>query len=653
MDQHQISWTASSRSGHNGRNVPDNNDCLAFNKTALYTSALRSDISDLMEAYKENDSMEYTPFATLWKSRQFSLLHFVSLEPQSRYTLISGLYQVLFGYLSSEETLSVHAGAVYGLYLVYFTQPTSLKKIPIRLTIDAWHIVETVYKQAFDQGAADLIYTIRKLRDSNAFVYVAQEEPISRPLLSANEFVADHLERTLIQAESAMQSNTLVPIEPLLSGMSSLAAEYRKAKAGLVSLALARRSSEIVMQQLLRSKPTNMNVKDAKPLPHFLEKQSTLGTISGPSPITAATGTAVLPTTISSDAGQISSDDSSDEEMEIGGQPASMPTLVTTSTSSAPTRPTGEASTAGIRASVTGEVTGPMAGSETVSAVSGPAKVSTQEVHAPRFIRRAGGKGIESTLPSAFPLSMLQSTAFSISTQTEDIVRDYYKHRHLRYEYTGSGGLTLNNNEYPEQLLLANRTRKRELEKEKREEERREKKSEKSKRRHTDLTRKLREPEGGASSLRREEEDGVEEREEEDDDQGGYGAHGQIHNQNDQGRSDARVQWQEQAEQGQLGEEDNVMEEVIAGAQDQDMPETTDAEETQPKGESRHVVESARGIRRGVEPHQEHVVVSSTVIDDHVMNEEHADVSVVFAGIDPQAIEGAESLLGLQKQGLP
>ncbi|KAG0380336.1 hypothetical protein BGX24_008902 [Mortierella sp. AD032] len=577
MDQHQISWTASSRSGHNGRNVPDNNDCLAFNKTALYTSALRSDISDLMETYKEH-------------------------ETRAVGVLANGNANAC--YLSSEETLSVHAGAVYGLYLVYFTQPTSLKKIPIRLTIDAWHIVETVYKQAFDQGAADLIYTIRKLRDSNAFVYVAQEEPISRPLLSANEFVADQLEKTLIQAESAMQSNALVPIEPLLSGMSSLAAEYRKAKAGLVSLALARRSSEIVMQQLLRSKPTNMNVKDAKPLPHFLEKQSTLGTISGPSPITAATGTAVLPTTISSDAGQISSDDSSDEEMEIDGQPASIPTLVTTSTSSAPTRPTGEASTAGIRASVTGAVTGPMAGPETVSA-------------------------------------------------TEDIVRDYYKHRHLRYEYTGSGGLTLNNNEYPEQLLLANRTRKRELEKEKREEERREKKSEKSKRRHTDLTRKLREPEGGASSLRREEEDGVEEREEGDDDQGGFSAHGQVHNQNDQGRSDAHVQWQEQAEQGQPGEEDNVMEEVIGGAQDQDMLETTDTGETQPKGESRHVVESARGIRRGVEPHQEHVVVSSNVIDDHVMNEEHADVSVVFAGIDPQAIEGAESLLGLQKQGLP
>src|SRR4051812_29990753 len=44
--------------------------------------------------------MEYTPFATLWRSRQFSLLHFVSIEPQSRNTLISGLYQVLFGKLA-------------------------------------------------------------------------------------------------------------------------------------------------------------------------------------------------------------------------------------------------------------------------------------------------------------------------------------------------------------------------------------------------------------------------------------------------------------------------------------------------------------------------------------------------------------------------
>ncbi|KAG0278771.1 hypothetical protein BGZ95_003215 [Linnemannia exigua] len=319
---------------------------------------------------------------------------------------------------------------------------------------------------------------------------------------------------------------------------------------------------------------------------------------SGPSPI-PATGTTIVPTTMSSDAGQISSDNSSDEDMEIDDQPASTPILATASSSSAPTNPTGETGTAESRALVTGGVEGPMAGSETI-----------------------------------------------ISTQTEDIVRDYYKHRHLRYEYTGSGGLTMNNNEYPEQLLLANRTRKREIEKEKREEERREKKSEKSKRRHTDLTRKLREPEGGAGSVRREE-----------------GEDGQIQPQNDQEKIDAQDQRQMQGEQGgsdaldqeqgQGGEEENVMDEVIGGAQDQHLPEKKVSEEQQLRGESQHIVETTGGVSRGAEPHHDHVVVTSNVVDDHVMEEEHADVSTVFAGIDPQAIEGAESLLGLLKQGLP
>lgn len=34
------------------------------------------------------------------------------------------------------------------------------------------------------------------------------------------------------------------------------------------------------------------------------------------------------------------------------------------------------------------------------------------------------------------------------------MVRDYYRHRLLRFEYAGSGGLSLNENEYPEEFLV-------------------------------------------------------------------------------------------------------------------------------------------------------------------------------------------------------
>ncbi|KAG0294221.1 hypothetical protein BGZ97_005136, partial [Linnemannia gamsii] len=105
--------------------------------------------------------------------------------------------------------MTVHASAVYALYLVYFTQPTSLPKVPIRLTMNTWNLLQSIYKHAFTQKASDLIYVIRKLRDNNAFVYVAQETPVSKPLMSDNEFVTTQLEKTLIQAEHTMQNAVL------------------------------------------------------------------------------------------------------------------------------------------------------------------------------------------------------------------------------------------------------------------------------------------------------------------------------------------------------------------------------------------------------------------------------------------------------------
>lgn len=111
--------------------------------------------------------------------------------------------------------MTVHAGAVYALYLVYFTQPTSLPKVPIRLTMNAWNLLESIYKQAFKHKATDLIHVIRKLRDNNAFVYVAQETPVSRPLMGDNEFATTQLEKTLIQAEHVMHDTVLVSLSLL------------------------------------------------------------------------------------------------------------------------------------------------------------------------------------------------------------------------------------------------------------------------------------------------------------------------------------------------------------------------------------------------------------------------------------------------------
>ncbi|KAK5828919.1 hypothetical protein F5H01DRAFT_408409 [Linnemannia elongata] len=61
--------SSSSRPGPTEQCIPETIECLTFSNTVLLTAALTKDIGGLIQAYKEKNSFEYPPFATLWKIR--------------------------------------------------------------------------------------------------------------------------------------------------------------------------------------------------------------------------------------------------------------------------------------------------------------------------------------------------------------------------------------------------------------------------------------------------------------------------------------------------------------------------------------------------------------------------------------------------------
>lgn len=201
------------------------------------------------------------------------------------------------------------------------------------------------------------------------------------------------------------------------------------------------------MEQLLRAKPTNMNLKEAKPVPQFLTGKSTLTAVqqeqhqpTEPLSVTAAT-TAVTMAESSRTGHTVLSDDT---DMEIQTESTLPPVR------SAVTQLSVQPSALNFPTSTISPAPGPTAGLNAASTVAG-----SSGVRAANYARRGGGKAAQqSTLPSAFPMSMLQSTTSSIGTQVEDMIRDYYRHRLLRFEYAGSGGLTMNENEYPQEFLV-------------------------------------------------------------------------------------------------------------------------------------------------------------------------------------------------------
>jgi hypothetical protein len=101
-------------------------------------------------------------------------------------------------------------GAIYGLYLLYFTQPTIFKKVPIRLNIPTWQNLEMLYQLGFEYDITDLIFIIHKLRQRGAFVYVAQNTGITKELKQESQSLRDRTEKALIRMEKKMNETPFV-----------------------------------------------------------------------------------------------------------------------------------------------------------------------------------------------------------------------------------------------------------------------------------------------------------------------------------------------------------------------------------------------------------------------------------------------------------
>lgn len=104
---------------------------------------------------------------------------------------------------------NVRAGALYSLYLIYFTQPKSFAKQPIPLTRRMLFTLDTIYQHAMDLKASDLVFTLHRLWTAEAFQFVAQHNRAGKKLDDVEE-VNLLVEKSLISMEKKINEQSLV-----------------------------------------------------------------------------------------------------------------------------------------------------------------------------------------------------------------------------------------------------------------------------------------------------------------------------------------------------------------------------------------------------------------------------------------------------------
>ncbi|KAG0202165.1 hypothetical protein BGX28_005246 [Mortierella sp. GBA30] len=269
-----------------------------------------------------------------------------------------------------------------------------------------WQNLELLYRIAFNYDATDLIYVLHKLRERSAFMYVAQNDKTHKPLMDDNESIRASLENVLIHTEKKITDTSLVPVEPLLFDLSRMAAEYHQAKSDLVSLALARRSSVVVMRDLKKHIPTGLNLREAKPVPNFLKNNSK--------------------TTPSGAGWAVSQDGGENSAGDIGQENAiSNPT---TAISDSATQKEPHTSSA---AYLTPNIFQDDQQDET----------AMQEIINPRA---------NYPIPKIFRLSMLQASMADFPVKIEDKFRQFNKDRMKNFEFAAAGELPSHDYKFPQ-----------------------------------------------------------------------------------------------------------------------------------------------------------------------------------------------------------
>ncbi|KAJ2774235.1 hypothetical protein IWQ57_000916 [Coemansia nantahalensis] len=142
-------------------------------RTGVYLSAIEGDVRTLMRTFQRQQAFDFAAFGEIWKALDFSLIHFVATEKNSRHNFMRATYRLILGHFQPDAILEIRVGVVYALYLMYFTQPVNFPNISIRVTMEMWGMLTKLYQYCSEADIRDMVYVFDRLVAEGAFEQVA------------------------------------------------------------------------------------------------------------------------------------------------------------------------------------------------------------------------------------------------------------------------------------------------------------------------------------------------------------------------------------------------------------------------------------------------------------------------------------------------
>ncbi|KAJ2006319.1 hypothetical protein GGI04_000694 [Coemansia thaxteri] len=220
----------------------DTKNVVNLGRTSVYVSAIEGDVRTLMRTFQRLQAFDFESFCEVWKQLNFSLIHFVATEKNSRQNFMRTTYRLILSHFQPGAILEIRIGVLYALYLVYFTQPVNFPNINIRVTMDMWSMLTKLYQYCNESDIRDVVYVFDRLMSDGAFDLVAwldDNEGILR-LDGEEEGVSAKVAGKLAQIEHEVMGSSQGGLADLAASKRQilLSDSYRNNKRRLVNTSL-------------------------------------------------------------------------------------------------------------------------------------------------------------------------------------------------------------------------------------------------------------------------------------------------------------------------------------------------------------------------------------------------------------------------------
>ncbi|CAG8574298.1 12563_t:CDS:2 [Acaulospora morrowiae] len=220
-------------------------DAIIVGGEAISRAALEFDVRLIMHR-----KCDFTTFTSVWSHYNFSLIHFACPEKTGRSVFMQNLYQLFIGYYHTSRLVEVKLGVLYGIYLLFFTQPDNLEKIRIRISLSMY----SGYCQQHDLFDAEYIY--ERLVAESAFELVAVVDP-------CGEYGRDRRKKRGMIPNSISEIKREMTMAPMgefenpdsLDKLEQIANQYYAKKRKIADTEEAKVASRKVTRQKMKSNP--------------------------------------------------------------------------------------------------------------------------------------------------------------------------------------------------------------------------------------------------------------------------------------------------------------------------------------------------------------------------------------------------------------